>query len=113
MLEGALARGDRRLGRVVERAWRGGARLDGWSEHFRAELWTEAFRAEGLDPAFYAERRRAPDEALPWDHVSQGVGREHLAAERDRALAGEVTADCPADPGAPGCPRCGACPGGE
>jgi radical SAM superfamily enzyme YgiQ (UPF0313 family) len=110
LLEGALARGDRRLGAVIARAWRSGARLDGWSEHFRPELWSEAFRAEGLDPAFYAQRERPTDEVLPWDHVSAGTGREHLAAERARALAGELTADCPTDPGADSCPGCGACP---
>jgi radical SAM family uncharacterized protein len=113
MLEGALARGDRRLGRVIERAWRAGARLDGWSEHFRKDLWEEAFRAEGLDPAFYAERGRELDEVLPWGHISGGAGRDFLAAERQRALAAEPTPDCPGRPGAPGCTACGACPEGD
>jgi radical SAM family uncharacterized protein len=110
MLEGALARGDRRLGAVVEHAWRAGARLDGWSEHFRADLWEEAFRAEQLSPAFYAERERDLDEVLPWDHISQGVRKSFLAAERQRALAGEVTPECPSEPGAENCAGCGACP---
>jgi radical SAM family uncharacterized protein len=113
MLEGALARGDRRLGRVVERAWRSGARLDAWGEHFREDLWREAFAAEELDPAFYAERRRELDEVLPWSHISQGVSEEFLRAERERALSGEPTPDCPVDPGSENCAGCGACPPAE
>ena len=118
-LEGAMARGDRRLADVIETAWRAGCRLDGWSEHFRPDLWTEAFKSAGLDPAFFAERARPLDEVLPWDHISQGVGRDFLAAERERALAGEATPECPAPlappaaPGAPECTGCGACPPGE
>jgi len=109
-LEGALARGDRRLGRVIELAWRKGCRLDAWSEHFRADLWAEAFREAGLDPAFYAERARGADEVLPWDHISAGAGREFLWRERGKALAGEPSADCPSKPGSPECAGCGACP---
>ncbi len=109
-LEGAVARGDRRLGKVIELAWRKGCRLDGWSEHFRGDLWAEAFKEAGLDPAFYAERERGADEALPWDHVSAGAGREFLARERARSLAGETSADCPSKPGSPECAGCGACP---
>lgn len=105
-----MARGDRRLGRVIERAWRAGCRLDGWSEHFRAPLWAESFRAERLDPGFYAERARALDEVLPWSHISQGVGGDFLLAERERALAAESSPECPSAPGSASCAGCGACP---
>jgi radical SAM family uncharacterized protein len=113
MLEGVMARGDRRLGAVIERAWRAGARLDAWSEHFREDLWQEALAAEKLDPDFYTSRPRGLDEVLPWDHISQGTSRDFLAAERGRALAGEETPDCPAEPGAENCTGCGACPRGD
>ncbi len=110
MLEGVVARGDRRVGRVIERAFRSGCRLDGWSEHFRNDLWKEAFAAEELQPDFYTSRRRALDEVLPWSHISQGVSSEFLIAERERALRGETTPDCPAEEGAEGCTACEACP---
>jgi radical SAM family uncharacterized protein len=111
-LEGALARGDRRMGRAIELAWRKGCRLDGWSEHFRPDLWAEGFREAGLDPAFYAGRERGGDEVLPWDHVSAGVSREFLRKERERSHAGQPSGDCPSKPGSPECAGCGACPPG-
>jgi len=86
-VEAVLARGDRALGRVLERAWRAGCRFDGWDEVFTLERWLEAFEAEGVDPEAYVHRRRSPDEALPWQHLRCGVGPEALAEERDRALA--------------------------
>ncbi|HOX07196.1 MAG TPA: TIGR03960 family B12-binding radical SAM protein [Planctomycetota bacterium] len=109
-LEGAIARGDRRMGRVIELAWRKGCRLDGWSEHFRADLWAEAFREAGVDPAFYAERARDPGERLPWDHISAGAGRDFLLAERAKSLEARTSVDCPSKPGSPDCAGCGACP---
>lgn len=78
VLEGVLARGDRRLGAVVHEAWRRGARFDGWDETFKPELWQEAFAAAGVDPAFYAHRERSVDELLPWDHIGQHLTRAHL-----------------------------------
>ncbi|HUU43479.1 MAG TPA: TIGR03960 family B12-binding radical SAM protein [Planctomycetota bacterium] len=84
-LEAVFSRGDRRLGRVIESAWRLGARLDAWDEHFRMDLWEEAFRTCGIDPEFYATRRRADDELLPWSHIDVGHDAQALAAERDRA----------------------------
>jgi radical SAM family uncharacterized protein len=110
MLEGVVARGDRRVGRVIERAFRSGCRLDGWTEHFRHDLWSAAFAAEKLDPDFYTTRARPLDEVLPWSHISQGVSTAFLAAERERALAGQTTADCPTEEGAEGCTACAACP---
>ena len=103
LLEAALCRGDRRLGRVIERAWAAGARFDAWDEHFRDSLWEEAFRAEGLDPFSYSSRLRESDEILPWDHISAGVDRAYLWEEYQRAMRGETTPDC-----REGCLDCGA-----
>ncbi|MBN1866250.1 TIGR03960 family B12-binding radical SAM protein [Candidatus Sumerlaeota bacterium] len=105
VLEAAMARGDRRLGAVVERAWRDGARFDGWKEHFRFDRWRAAFEACGLDPAFYTERRRGNDEVFPYDVVLAPPGRRFLAFQRDLARRGEVTPDCQNHP----CAQCDAC----
>ena len=109
-LEGVISRGDRRAGRAIELAWRKGCRLDGWNEHFRPTLWAAAFKEAGLDPAFYSARARAADERLPWDHISAGASREFLWKEREKALAGLPSADCPSKPGSAECAGCGACP---
>lgn len=101
-LEAVLARGDRRLGRVLERAYRMGCRMDGWSECFSLKLWLEAFRAEGIDPDYYALRRRSFDEILPWAHISCGVSQKALQKECEKAHRGEPTADC-----RHGCAGCG------
>jgi radical SAM superfamily enzyme YgiQ (UPF0313 family) len=84
-LEGVFSRGDRRLGRVIECAWRLGAKLDAWDEHFRPGLWDEAFRQCGLDPLFYTSRPRAEDEILPWSHIDAGLPEGHLLREKRRA----------------------------
>ena len=93
-LEAAFARGDRRLGRVIETAWRKGAKLDGWAEHFSLDLWLDAFRECGIDPAFYATRERGKDEILPWDHISTGVTKNFLACEREKAYRSEASPNC-------------------
>ena len=93
-LEAVLCRGDRRLGRVIERAWRNGARFDAWHEHFDFDLWLAAFEGEGIDPAFYGSRLYQRDEVFPWDHISCGVDRRFLWAEYQRALEGQTTSDC-------------------
>jgi len=87
LLEGALARGDRRLGRVILEAYRAGARFDSWDETFRPEAWRKGFEAAGLDPAFYAHRARGADEVLPWDRVDVGASRDSLWQEYQQALA--------------------------
>lgn len=92
-LEAVLARGDRRLGRVVARVQAMGARFDGWTEHFRMERWNEVFRETGIDPLIYT-RARDPREPLPWDHIDLGVTRDWLLREREHALRGAVTDDC-------------------
>ncbi len=105
-LEGILARGDRRMAGVIERAFRLGARLDSWKEYFRPELWEQAFREEGLDP----ETLLGPldlNAPLPWEHLSPGPDREFLIQEREKSRRGEPTAPCL--PGPEGCARCGLC----
>ena len=81
LLEGVFARGDRRVGRVIELAFRAGARFDGWDECFDYDLWLRAFKEAGLDPAFYAQRARPLDEILPWDHIESGHPRAWLARQ--------------------------------
>jgi hypothetical protein len=103
VLEGALARGDRRVGAVIERAFRSGTRLDGWGEFFRWDIWKDAFEREGLDMAFYAGRARDPEETLPWSHISLGVSLSHLKNEREKAYRGIPTPDCRS-----ACAGCGA-----
>ncbi|MDR0325611.1 MAG: TIGR03960 family B12-binding radical SAM protein [Oscillospiraceae bacterium] len=103
-LECALSRGDRRLGAVVERAYRLGCRMDGWGECFSWDKWREAFQLEGLDPDFYAQRRRGLDEVLPWSHISSGVSEEYLKREQEKAYRAEPSADCRR-----GCEGCGIC----
>lgn len=93
-LEAVLSRGDRRLCDVVERAFRLGARFDGWREHFREEAWSEAFRAAGIEPGFYANRRIPTEERLPWDHLDCGVAREWLARDYRNALQGRHVPHC-------------------
>jgi len=87
ILEGVLARGDRRLARVIETAYRLGARMDSWDEHFKYEIWQQAFEQTGIDPAFYAHRERPLDEILPWDHIQSGPDRAYLRIHYDELLA--------------------------
>ena len=102
-LEAVFARGDRRLGRVIERAVELGVKMDGWDEYFRYDLWLDAFRDCGIDPDFYTVRGYGEDELLPWDHVDVGVTKKFLRLERKRAYEGKVTPDC-----REGCAGCGA-----
>jgi radical SAM family uncharacterized protein len=86
MLEGILTRGDRRVAAALEEAWRRGARLDAWSEHFNARLWWRTFDDLGIEVPFYSQRERPVDEVLPWDHIHIKYGREYLAKEQNRSL---------------------------
>jgi len=104
LMEGVFARGDRRLGAVLEKAVERGCRFDGWREHFNFQNWLAAFADVGLDPDWYL-RRRGDDELLPWDHIDCGIAPEFLRSERDKALSGAATPDCRHHP----CSRCGAC----
>ena len=94
LLEGAFARGDRALGRVIEEAVKRGCRFDGWTECFHFAKWTEAFAACGLDAATYATRTFGIDDALPWGHVKSGVTGAFLKREYQRAAAAEITENC-------------------
>lgn len=105
-LEGVFARGDRRLGKVIQRAWKNGAKFDGWSEHFNFNTWMQAFQEEGIDPHFYAGRTRPENEVLPWDHLNSGVHKAFLLREYDQAVAAAYTIDCRRDR----CEACGVCP---
>ncbi len=93
-IEAVLARGDRRLGNVLEAVWRKGGHLDAWEEYFSLERWLEAFDECGVDPAFYAYRRREKDELMPWDMISSGVTKAYLWREHENAVAGVTTPDC-------------------
>ena len=102
-LEAVMARGDRRLGPVIEAAVRNGARLDGWDEYFRYDLWMSAFQECGVDPNFYTVRGYGETELLPWQHLDVGCSKAFLLKERHRAYAEQVTPDC-----RHGCAGCGA-----
>jgi radical SAM family uncharacterized protein/radical SAM-linked protein len=86
LIEGVMARGDRRLSQVIFKAWQKGAKFDQWREFFRYPLWQEAFKETGLDPAFYLYRERGRDEVLPWDHLIFGAEKEALWKEYQNAL---------------------------
>ncbi|MBQ8557115.1 MAG: TIGR03960 family B12-binding radical SAM protein [Clostridia bacterium] len=101
-LEACFARGDRKMGKVLLRAFEKGCMLDGWSEHFKYDAWREAFEETGVDPAFYAFRRREKDEIMPWDHIDCGVTKEFLWREKEKADKAAVTRDC-----RKGCNGCG------
>ena len=103
LIEAALARGDRRMGAVIEQVWRDGGRLEGWSEYFSLQRWLDAFDKCGLDIDFYATRERPLDELLPWEHMDMGVRRKHLEHEWQQALKAELSPDCRAQ-----CTGCGA-----
>ena len=102
-LEAVLARGDRRLGKVLECAWRKGAKLDTWDDYFDLSRWEEAFVECGVNPAFYAYRERAKEELMPWAMISSGVTENYLWRERERAFEGVTTPDCRTQ-----CNACGA-----
>ena len=94
VLEGILARGDRRLADVIEAVYKKGAIFDAWSEYFRYDLWMEAFEEIGLDPEFYTLRERPLDEIFPWDFISIGVSRKFLEKEWEKAHKEEITPNC-------------------
>ena len=102
-LEAVFARGDRRLGPVIEAAVSRGARLDGWDEYFRYDTWLDAFQECGVDPDFYTVRGYGEEETLPWDTIDVGVTKKFLQLERKRAYNAAVTPDC-----RHGCAGCGA-----
>jgi radical SAM family uncharacterized protein len=111
IIEGLLARGDRRVGRVIERVWREGGRFDGWSEHFSFERWERSAAAEleplGLSLDWFTTRERPENEVLPWDHLDAGLDRDWLWSDWQDALRGAAEVeDCRWTP----CYDCGVCP---
>ena len=93
-LEAVLARGDRRLSKVLLRAHALGCKLDGWDEYFRYDLWMQAFSDCGVDPEFYTTRGFAEDEILPWQTIDIGVSRDFFLRERALAYQSVTTPDC-------------------
>jgi len=102
-LEAVLSRGDRRLGKVIHRAWKSGSRFDAWDECLNYQNWLDAFAESGLDPDFYARRERPLDEPLPWAHIDVGVSPDFLKREYQRAIDSKETPDCRHEP----CNACG------
>lgn len=94
VLEGVLARGDRRIGRVIEEAYRQGCLYDAWNESFSYDKWMKAFEITGIDIEFYNCRERDESEIFPWDFIDIGVTKAFLRREWERAMAGEVTPNC-------------------
>ena len=94
VLEGVMARGDRRIAKVIERAYRLGCLFDSWTESFRNDLWMQAFEETGVDIGFYNLRERRPDELFPWDFIDTGVKKTFLYKEWERAMQGVVTPNC-------------------
>ena len=94
VLEGFLARGDRRCADVILSAYRKGALYDAWSETFRYDLWKEAFRETGVSLEFYTMRERSTEEILPWDFIDAGVSKDFLKREWKNAREEKVTPNC-------------------
>lgn len=93
-MEAVISCGDRRLGKVIETAWRKGETLSAWEDCFDLNRWMEAFEECGLDPHFYANRRRSEDEILPWSMISCGVAPGYLKREHALSYEGVTTPDC-------------------
>ena len=93
-MEGVLARGDRRLSKVIELAWKKGCKFDSWDDQFKFDLWMEAFDELNINPEFYANRKREFDEILPWDHLDYGVSKQFLINENKKAHSNETTPHC-------------------
>lgn len=94
VLEGVIARGDRRQGKAIYLAWQRGCKFDGWDQLFDFDKWMQAFADCGLDPAFYASRQRPMDEVFPWDHIGCGTRKAHLVQEWEKSREAAPTLDC-------------------
>lgn len=93
-LEGAFARGDRRMSKVIEKAYKMGCKFDSWTECFEPEKWYEAFKECGLSPEFYANRTREYWEITPWEHIDVGVTKNFLVKENELAHQNKTTPNC-------------------
>ncbi len=100
-LEAVIARGDRKLSKVIYDAFKKGCKFDGWMEHFRFDLWKEAFEENNINMEFYANRERSYEEIFPWDHIDVGVSKKFLIGENEKAKREDLTHDCRG--------RCNAC----
>ncbi|WP_315168267.1 TIGR03960 family B12-binding radical SAM protein [Metaclostridioides mangenotii] len=94
LMEAVVARGDRKIGKVIYDAFKIGAKFDGWSEYFKLDIWKEAMEKNDLSIEFYANRDRNYDEVFPWDHIDVGVDKDFLIRENDKAKLDEITPDC-------------------
>lgn len=94
ILEAVLAKGDRRLCKVIYTAWKKGCKFDSWSEYYKFDKWMEAFEECGVDPSFYANRRFEYDEILPWDHLDYFVSKEFFIRENQTAHQSVTTPNC-------------------
>ncbi len=101
-LEAVFARGDRRLNKVLIKAWENGCKFDGWREFFNYPAWEKSFIDCDIDPAYYATRERALDEVLPWDHIDVGVTKEFFKKENQKTFEEQTSHDC-----RNGCLNCG------
>lgn len=102
ILEAVFARGDRRVGEVIIKAFQLGCRFDGWTEYFKSDLWDRAFSECNISKDFYAHRKRSYEEVLPWDIIDSGITKEFLMRENEKAIAEQTTNDCRY-----GCVNCG------
>jgi len=93
-LEGVFARGDRKVSKVLEKAWTLGCKFDGWDDKFKFDYWMQAFSELEVDPDFYTNRERNVKELLPWDFIDSGVKKEFLIKERENSTKQKTTADC-------------------
>ena len=94
VLEGVLARGDRKVGQAILKVYEKGGMFDAWSEFFDYQRWLDAFSECGIDPDFYTMRERSLDEIFPWDFIDTGVSKEFLKREWNNAMAQTVTPNC-------------------
>ncbi len=93
-LEAVLARGDRKIGKVIETAWRKGCNLDSWDEYFKFDVWMESFEECGIKPEFYANRTRSYDEVMPWDIFDYAVTKKFIVNENKKAHESVTTPNC-------------------
>lgn len=103
MLEGILARGDRKIGKVIYDVYQSGCMFDSWSEYFQFDKWEKAFQENNLNPLFYTNREREKTELLPWDFIDIGVTKSFLLREYEKAKKEQVTLNCKES-----CQGCGA-----
>lgn len=94
LLEGVLARGDRKLCQVIYDVYKAGCMFDSWSEYFRYDIWIEMFEKNGIDPLFYTAREREEEELFPWDFIDIGVSKKFLWREYQNGKQEKVTPNC-------------------